>query len=133
MAHLPLLQMAVAFAIEHLAPHSLQLEASVFKFASQPLLHWASQLSNPDMQVPEQMLFEQEGTALAGAQIFPQALQFIKLLVMSISQPVAGRLSQSPKPGAHLIEHFPSVQLALAFSAPQTFPHDPQFATSFAS
>jgi hypothetical protein len=133
MAHLPLLQMAVAFAIEHLAPQLLQLEASVFRFDSQPLLHWASQLSNPGMQVPVQILLAQLGIALAGAQGFPQALQFIRLLVMSVSQPVAGRESQSPKPGAQLIKHFPSIQLALAFSEPQTFPHAPQFATSCAS
>jgi hypothetical protein len=67
MAHLPLLQMAVAFAMAHLVPQALQLDASVFKLDSQPLLHWASQLSNPGMQDPEQMLLEQEGIALAGA------------------------------------------------------------------
>jgi hypothetical protein len=131
--HLPLLQMAVALAREHLAPQASQLDASVLRFASQPLSNRASQLPNPARHVAEQIPFEQVGTAFAGAQAFPQPPQFNRLLVVSISQPVDARLSQLPNPDEQAIEHSPLVHPPVPFVELQKTPHAPQFEESLIS
>ena len=133
MVHLPLLQIAVALAIEHLVPQASQLDASVFRFASQPLSNRASQLPKPATQVAEHILLAQVGTAFAGAHAFPQPPQFNRLLEVSISQPVDARLSQLPKPGEQTIEHSPLVHPPVPFVELQKTPHVPQFEGSLVS
>ena len=53
--------------------------------------------------------------------------------MVSVSQPVDASLSQLPKPVEQITVHSPLVQLAVPCAAPQTFPHVPQFETSFDS
>lgn len=80
-------------------PQAPQLLASlvVAKFTSQPSVALPLQLPKPVVQVKPQALAAQVGIAFARAgQAMPQPPQLVTLRVVSVSQPVAGLLSQLP-------------------------------------
>jgi len=124
---IPLPQPALAWAKLQGFPHPLQLLGSLVRLVSHPLPTSASQLANPALQpVIEQLPDEQAPVALAGAHAWPHTLQFCGLVPRFVSQPLATRLSQLPKPPVQTTPHWPLVQVAVPFVALQTLPQTPQ-------
>jgi hypothetical protein len=99
---------------------------------------WATLVAR-SAQAPSQTVcpagqFEAHTPALhtrPAAQRAPQAPQFAALLRVSASQPLAGLLSQSAKPGSQAKPQRPSAQVGRAFAgAEQAMPHMPQLVSS---
>src|SRR5689334_6093376 len=80
-----------------------QLATVVLVLISQPLAALPSQLAKPGLQVPmPQTPDEQPAVALEGAgQALLQAPQWATVVVVGVSQPLPGRLSQLPNPTLH--------------------------------
>jgi hypothetical protein len=81
----------------------------------------------------EHIPLTQAPAAFAGAHTVPQPPQLLAEVRVSTSQPLAGLLSQSAKPGSHTAEHEEPVQvLVWCGPAAQRRPHEPQFIGSVA-
>src|SRR4051812_27443486 len=105
-----LAQATVAFAAAHLLAHLLQLFTSLVEFDSQPFCALPSQSLNGAVHIPmAHALFTHDWLAFASAHFMPQAPQLLASPVVAISHPLAGFLSQSPKPWLQV----PTVQTLL--------------------
>ncbi|MFO0627818.1 MAG: hypothetical protein U0325_19575 [Polyangiales bacterium] len=104
------------------------VEGVVDTARSQPLAALLSQFAQPVLHVPmPQAPLVQTGVAFASAQVRPQAPQFAVVLVMLVSQPLAGSPSQLPKPAVQAATaHAPCVQVAVALARAQAVPQAPQ-------
>ena len=107
--HAPLVQAAVALARLQTVPQAPQLFRSFDSGVSQPFEGLPSQSPKPEPQVGEHLPPEPEAThavePCSFVQAAPQAPQSVVVFERLVSQPVSGRLSQSPKPELQVIEH----------------------------
>ena len=133
-AHTPLAQLAVPWVESQTVPHAPQLAASVPMAVSQPLLTGPAQWAKPAWHVvTAHVPAAQLVVAWGNAQALPHAPQFV-LVVSGDSQPVATLLSQSPKPGLHVIWQAPAVHCEVAVCAVEhTLRHRPQLPASVVS
>jgi hypothetical protein len=108
-------QTPVALAGAHARPQAPQLPAEVCKSVSQPSVSNVLQSPNPVLQVPSPHVpMAQTPVALAGAHACPQAPQLSLDVRKSVSQPLAGLPSQSPKFGEQTKPHPPAEQTRVA-------------------
>jgi hypothetical protein len=131
-AQLPPAQVAPAFAKEQAIPQPPQFIALERVSVSQPFIALLSQLAKPALQAPSaQLPPAQLAAAFAKEHTVPQVPQFITLALVSVSQPLAGFMSQLPKPVAQaLTPQVPSAQVCVATLArAHARPQAPQFAT----
>jgi hypothetical protein len=133
--HAPSAQVAVPFAVLHAVVQAPQWAMLVCVFASQPLAAFPSQLPNPLLQVPSvHTLLTHVSLAFARLHTVPHAPQFARLVVRSVSQPLAELPSQSPLPVLQVaIPHTPFTQFGVPPVDGQTCPHAPQLFTSVLS
>jgi hypothetical protein len=106
MPHEPDVQDGVPFVPLQAVGHPPQCAASVFRFASQPLLPIASQFPKPALHAGTHTLAVHAFVPFTVAHTVPQAPQFAALFVVFVSQPFVATRSQLPKPP----EQVPSVQ-----------------------
>lgn len=106
MPHTPPPQTAVApvGGVGQRMPQTPQLAMSpIAVFTSQPLAGLPSQSAKPVLQAPRtHSPAVQVAAALAKLQRLPQTPQFVASAEVATSQPLAGRLSQLPKPSRQL-------------------------------
>jgi hypothetical protein len=125
--HPPPEQAAPAFANEHALPQLPQSVTEVFVLVSHPFDAMPSQLPNPAVQVGTQAPVVQTVVPWAFVQALLQAPQSERLVLVFVSQPFAGLLSQLPKPALHVPSvQVPATQLSDAFARLQATPHPPQ-------
>lgn len=126
----PALQIGVPPEAGQALPHVPQFFGSCCTLVSQPLFATESQLSKPALHWANwQVPVEHEAVALAMAHTLPQEPQSVSVL-SDASQPVAGLLSQSPKPELQApMPHCPATQVPAAFNGLQALPQNPQFWT----
>jgi hypothetical protein len=127
----PPLQVVVAFArVGQTLPQAPQLLTSVLVFVSQPFVAFPSQSAKGAMQTKPQVPPLQVVVAFARVgQTVPQAPQLVTSVFVFVSQPLAARLSQLPKPELHVsITQRPLAQCAAATlgSAVQSVAQVPQ-------
>ena len=121
--HVPVEQLALAFARVHGTPQAPQL-VSVVSDASQPFADIESQSSNPALHdAIWQEPVAHVGVAFARAQPAPQTPQFVSV-VSTDSQPFDSFMSQLPKlalqlPNVHAPEAQDAVPLGLEHAVPQ--------------
>ena len=116
-------------------PQAPQLVLLVLVLTSQPLAASPSQSAKPAAQAASvQAPALQRVVALGSAQARPHPPQWAALVAVSVSQPLAAWLSQSPKPvERRTIAQAPAVQPWVAVLArAQAAPHAPQWAGSMA-
>ena len=130
---LPLVQVGVPPAVEHLVVHALQLLTSVFRLTSQPLLARPSQSAKPALQAPiAQVPLLQVAAAFANVHLVPQALQLLTSVFKLTSQPLVAEPSQLPEPAVQApIVQALLTQLAAALVNVHLVPQPPQLFTSF--
>jgi zinc transporter ZupT len=123
----PVEQVAVAFAREHMTPHAPQW-LSVLSACSQPLASFMSQLPYPALHVAIwQVPVEQVAVAFAREHMTPHAPQWLSVL-SGCSHPLASFMSQLPYPALHVaIWQVPVEQVAVAFAREHMTPHPPQW------
>jgi hypothetical protein len=141
MPQVPALHASVAWFVLHALVQEPQWFGSELMLTSQPLAGFPSQSANPGLQTILQTLFVQtavlsgpEGHALL------QEPQLPVLLVVLVSQPLAGLLSQLPQPGTQVpTSHVPAppaspaafgTHVAVAFGRLHALPHEPQLFVS---
>jgi hypothetical protein len=132
--HVPALHVAVAFAPPgHVRPHTPQLAVDVRVSASHPLAAFMSQSPKPVLQARPQRPAAHVADAFAPlAQAVPQELQLRASVLSATSQPLAGFVSQSPKPGLQVYPQRPVAHVRVALiTAGHALPHAPQSVTSF--
>lgn len=114
----------------HAIPQRPQCIALVLRFVSQPSVASMLQSPKPAVQAATaQAAMVQVAVALARTQRRPQAPQLFTLEKRSISQPLAGRRSQSAKPVLHApTVQAPAVHEAVALASAQVLPQAPQLA-----
>jgi hypothetical protein len=95
---------------------------------SQPLEASPSQLPKPALHAMAHALALQEGVPLLALHAWPQAPQLVRLLLVSVSQPLFLLPSQSLNVPAHTGTHAPATQVVPPLAFVQTLPHAPQFA-----
>jgi hypothetical protein len=95
-AQLPCTHAAVAFGRTQTWPHVPQLFGSVLVLVSHPLAQLPSQSKKPGLHPPQLHMPEMHwGVAFGMEQTTPQAPQLPMSVVVFVSQPFAGFLSQS--------------------------------------
>ena len=108
-----------------------QLLASVFRLISHPFDALWSQSSKPvlhdvtEQTKPVEVLLH-ASVAWLVLHVLPHAPQLL-VVVIAVSQPFAGLLSQSAKPGAHVILHVDATQVPVPPLWLHAFPHAPQW------
>src|SRR5690349_6575935 len=124
----PALQAVAPCALAQVTPHAPQFDV-VLSWVSQPLPGMPSQLPNPPLQpVSVQVPVEHDALALGSWQVNPQPPQLL-LVLSGASQPLAGLLSQLPRPALQAPSvHCPPGHDSLALARSQTTPQPPQFA-----
>ncbi len=129
-AQRPISQAAAALAAAQALVHEPQRVAAVLRFTSQPLSALPSQSAKPATQVSLQRPITQRLVALGRApQALPQAPQWTSEARVSVSQPLPGMRSQSPKGSVHMATaQAPMRQAPLPLAAEHAAPHAPQWA-----
>ncbi len=119
---------------EHARPHVPHDVLVAVRLVSQPLAGLLSQLPKPALHAPIAQVPEaQVADALANTHGRPHAPQWLASLAKFTSQPLAGLLSQLPKPALHAIEtHAPPAHVGIPLVRLQTRPHMPQLRASVA-
>jgi hypothetical protein len=113
---------------EHARPHPPQCAKVLRVLVSQPLATFMSQLPRSMAQAMAQTPAAHEGVPPAEEQARPHVPQCLTSVARGVSQPLAGLLSQSPKPALHdAMVHAPATQRAEAFGRAQGLPHPPQW------
>jgi hypothetical protein len=128
--HTPALQVVLPLALEQVTPHAPQF-AVVFSAVSQPFLALPSQLPKPALHTGTQTPAAQDVVPFELVQASPQPLQCATVLCVSVSQPLFGRLSQSPQPAVQAGVQVPLGQLVVPWAFVQLVPHAPQFVVVF--
>ena len=132
-AQAPEAQVAVAWLRAQGTPHPPQL-ASVVNGLSQPLASSPSQLPVPGLQtVHAHVPARQPAWPPGQVHAWPQAPQWLTLAVLSVSQPLAGLLSQSPKPVSHCGSQAPATHEVDPWGLEQLALQLPHAATVFSS
>ena len=130
-AQRPAAQVAVALARAQRAPQRPQWAGSLAVSTSQPLVALPSQSSAPvsqrSPQSPAAQVALPRGPA---AQDRPHAPQWAGVARVSTSHPLAGSLSQSPRPSSQtMTAHRPRRHTPVAAAGAQRAPHAPQWAS----
>jgi len=114
----------------HARPHMPQCWTLVAVAASQPLAALPSQLAKPAAQVPTPHApATQVAVPLVAVQARLHMPQWVRLVRVSTSQPLAGLPSQSAKPALQApIAQVPAAQMAAALGKLHARPHMPQWA-----
>ncbi len=128
MPQTPMAQTGAPPAELHALPQRPQCEGLVASGASQPFAGSLSQSPKPMLQAPiAHRPITQAAVALARVHARPHIPHCPAVLRRSTSQPLAGLLSQSPKPAEHIaITQRPAEQAAVALGSTQALPHIPQ-------
>jgi hypothetical protein len=122
----PALQEPVPFWKLQALPQSPQFWTSVASVASQPSVTSASQLPKPAEHVIPHAPALQVGVPFVALQIAPHAPQWPASVSVLISQPSAYWALQSSKVPVHaVIAQVSTLQVTVALSAAQAFPHAP--------
>jgi hypothetical protein len=129
MAHAPAEQEALPLVVLHGALQEPQWVRLVWVFVSQPFVATPSQLPQPLEQVPSvQTPLTQVSPAFGRSQSFPQPPQWVRLVLVLASQPLAALPSQSAVPGAQvrLQAQVPLLQTGVPVGQLQGLPQVPQ-------
>jgi hypothetical protein len=131
-AQLPALQTGTPFATAHAWPQPPQFASSEPVFTSQPSAGFELQSANGALQLPTaQLPALQAGAPFATAHTWPQPPQFATSPAVLISQPSAGLVLQSVKPGSHAaMAHTSPTHSGVPLATAQATPQPPQLATS---
>jgi hypothetical protein len=130
-AHVPAAHVAVALGSAQARPHIPQWSLAVRVSVSQPLAALPSQSPKPALHATAQRPDAHEGVPLAALHALPHAPQWAAAVERSVSQPLAGFMSQSPKPALHVTAQRPATHADVPLGrAPQAFPQAPQCAES---
>jgi hypothetical protein len=126
------MQIGVAFARLHAAPHAPQWFASPARMTSQPSASLSPlQSANPGSHGPEQTPPVHACVTPAGEQTLPQPPQFCAFDSISVSQPfVSLSESQSANPAAQAPLQTPPTHDAVTSFCEHEAPQPPQFAAS---
>jgi len=100
------------FALEHAAPHAPQF-AVVDSVVSHPLDASPSQLPNPLLHAIAHVEALHDGVPLFELHAWPQAPQLVRLLAVSVSQPLLLFPSQSRKAPVQTGVQAPATQLVV--------------------
>jgi hypothetical protein len=123
----PALQTGVPPLAGHVLPHMPQL-LTLSSAVSQPLARELSQSPNPVLQLGTQLDARQLVVPFALLQGAPHAPQWAVLVASATSQPLAGLLSQLPKPPLQPpTAHALPVQRGVPLAVLQRLPQKPQF------
>jgi hypothetical protein len=127
-SHVPVVQLPLAFAGAHAIPQAPQL-VSVLTRVSHPLALMPSQLPYPTAQsVSVHAPVAQEAVPFGNEHGIPHPPQFMRLRML-VSQPFVVLMSQSSKPGAHVVtRHVPVEQSPEPLEGAQIEPQAPQSA-----
>jgi len=127
-AHAPAVHVAVPLAAVHVRPHTPQFVALVRVSTSQPLAGLPSQSAKPALHAPiTQAPAAHMGAALAKLQARPHMPQFVALVRVSASHPLAALRSQSSKLVAHEVTaQAPAVHAPVPLAGLHARPHAPQ-------
>jgi len=130
----PIKQAPVEWDNEHALRHAPQFETSLRRSASQPLTGFPSQSWKPIRHEVTQLPSVHPGNAFGrAAHRVPHAPQFETDVLVSVSHPFDGLVSQSAYPSAHrAIEQRPAEHMADALGGMQATRQPPQWATSVA-
>jgi hypothetical protein len=114
--------------VAQVIPHAPQLFASARVSVSQPLAGFMSQSAKPASHIATAHApIRQAGVAWASVHARPHAPQWATAAVTSVSQPLAGVASQSPRPVAQpATRHAPVTHAAVALSSMHARSHMPQ-------
>jgi hypothetical protein len=128
--HAPPKQAGAPCAKLHTVAQVPQCCTFVVRFVSQPLIALLSQFPYPVSQAIAQVPLPHEPLPLMLPHAIPHAPQWLALVFVLVSQPLAVLLSQSPHPA----EQAPNLQepvshVAVALGKEHGVPHAPQFAT----
>ncbi len=108
---------------EHARPHAPQLALSLCRFT-----HTPAHSICPDGHTHAPVTHD-----CPPVHARPHAPQLVLVAVRLVSQPLAGLLSQLPKPAMHVPSaHDPDAHVAVALAKTQRWPHAPQWLTSLA-
>jgi hypothetical protein len=99
----------------------------VLRGTSQPFEASPSQLPNPALQAMPQEPEVHDGVPLVALQERPQPPQLVRLLLVSVSQPLPLLPSQSWNVPVHTGTHAPATHVVVPWAFEQTFPQAPQF------
>jgi hypothetical protein len=124
--HAPRLQVAVALAPLHTAPHAPQFAVDVLVFVSQPLFLLPSQSAKLPVQTGVQTPATQLVVPFAFVQAMPQPPQLLMSVVVGVSQPFFGLPSQSAKPALQVGTQTPAVHAVEPCAFEQAMPQPPQ-------
>ena len=126
--HFPPVQLAVPLLVLHAAEQAPQFVALVLVFVSQPFATLLSQFPYPALHAIPHCPPLQLAVPFVPLQAVLQAPQFVALVLVLISQPLAALLSQFSNPTLHAIPHCPPLQLAVPFVLLHGVAQVPQFA-----
>jgi hypothetical protein len=130
LVHMPVIASQLGVAPEHTRPHVPQWEGDESE-ASQPFAAIPSQSAKPGAHAFVQRPAAQEARWFGpAAHAAPHDPQWVRLVLVSVSQPFAGIPSQSAKGATHVFMQRP-VEHDARWLAPaeQAIPHAPQFIT----
>lgn len=127
--HTPLLQVP-----EQTFPQEPQFSGSVRVLTSQPL-SWAllSQFANPALHTRLQLPREQVALPFVLLHTVPHAPQWLVLVWVEVSQPLALLPSQLPYPGLHTGEQEPDTHEVVPLGLTHAAPHAPQLFSDVAN
>jgi hypothetical protein len=130
--HVPLLQLLdITFWVPHARAQAPQWFWLVLRSTSQPLASLLSQLPHPALQdCTMQTPYRQVEVAFGRLHGVPHAPQLLRVY-RSVSQPLAGLLSQLPQPAEHVGEQTPATHEVVPCAFAQVVPHAPQFDVVF--
>jgi hypothetical protein len=132
-AQLPPEQLAVPFTVLHALPQPPQCRTLLVTFVSQPFAALPSQSPVPGLQpVQPQLPPTQLAVPLGQLQGVLQALQWLTLVWVLVSQPSFELELQSRKPALHTGTQAPPLQLVVPFALVQAVPQEPQWLALFA-
>jgi hypothetical protein len=128
-AHVPPLQVGVAFGVVQTMLQPPQLLTSVWPLMLQPVVYLPSQFRKPVLQGPRpQTPLLQSAVPFCSEHTVPHMPQFCVEVVVLTSQPSATCRSQSAKPELHTtMVHAPAAQPGVALGVLQTLPQPSQF------
>jgi hypothetical protein len=125
--HAPDTHAVFPFAFEQTAPQEPQL-AVVERVVSQPFEARPSQLPKPLLHAIAQTEELHDGVPWLELQAVPQAPQLVRLLAVSVSQPLLLLPSQSLKAPVQTGVQMPLAQLVVPCALVQALPQTPQLA-----
>ena len=117
----------VAFGALQVVPQAPQLPTLVAVFVSQPFVGFPSQSRKVPLHTGVHVPLTQLVVPLGFVQPMPQTPQWVELVLVLVSQPFAGLLSQLPKPALHTGEQAPPEQLVVPLAFVHGWPHPPQW------